>query len=105
MSITPLMPVYPRCGVRPVEGDHCHLIDEDGTAVLGGEAEAIGARLHGSWQRGADLRSALGAAVGSLEGPERTLGPADLEIAVLDRANGRRTFRRIEDDEAGELLA
>jgi len=34
MSITPLMPVYPRCGVRPVRGDHCHLIDEDGTRYL-----------------------------------------------------------------------
>ena len=34
MTITPLMPVYPRCGVRPVEGDHCHLIDEDGTRYL-----------------------------------------------------------------------
>ncbi len=31
MPITPLMPVYPRCGVRPVRGEHCHLIDEDGT--------------------------------------------------------------------------
>lgn len=29
MSITPLMPVYPRCGFRPVRGDHCHLIGED----------------------------------------------------------------------------
>ena len=34
MSITPLMPVYPRCDVRPVRGDHCHLIDEDGTRYL-----------------------------------------------------------------------
>ena len=34
MTITPLMPVYPRCGVRPVRGDHCHLIDEDGTRYL-----------------------------------------------------------------------
>ena len=34
MSITALMPVYPRCGVRPVEGDNCHLIDEDGTRYL-----------------------------------------------------------------------
>ncbi len=34
MSIPPLMPVYPRCGVRPVKGDHCHLIDEDGTRYL-----------------------------------------------------------------------
>ncbi len=34
MSITPLMPVYPRCDVRPVEGDNCHLIDENGTRYL-----------------------------------------------------------------------
>ncbi|MEP3052300.1 MAG: aspartate aminotransferase family protein [Erythrobacter sp.] len=34
MTITPLMPVYPRCGVRPVRGENCHLIDEDGTRYL-----------------------------------------------------------------------
>jgi acetylornithine/N-succinyldiaminopimelate aminotransferase len=34
MSTTALMPVYPRCGVRPVRGEHCHLIDEDGTRYL-----------------------------------------------------------------------
>ena len=34
MPITPLMPVYPRCGVRPVRGEHCHLIAEDGTRYL-----------------------------------------------------------------------
>ncbi|MFT4027608.1 MAG: aspartate aminotransferase family protein [Novosphingobium sp.] len=34
MSITPLMPVYPRCGFRPVRGEHCHLISEDGARAL-----------------------------------------------------------------------
>src|ERR671912_425343 len=34
MSITPLMPVYPRCEVRPVRGENCHLISEDGTRYL-----------------------------------------------------------------------
>lgn len=34
MPITPLMPVYPRCGVRPIRGEHCHLISEDGTRYL-----------------------------------------------------------------------
>lgn len=34
MSITPLMPVYPRCEVRPVRGEHCHLISEDGRRFL-----------------------------------------------------------------------
>ena len=34
MSITPLMPVYPRCSFRPVRGDNCHLIGEDGRRYL-----------------------------------------------------------------------
>jgi len=34
MTITPLMPVYPRCGFRPVRGEHCHLIGEDGRRYL-----------------------------------------------------------------------
>ncbi|MCB2080526.1 MAG: aspartate aminotransferase family protein [Novosphingobium sp.] len=34
MSITPLMPVYGRCDVRPVRGEHCHLISEDGRRFL-----------------------------------------------------------------------
>ena len=34
MAISPLMPVYPRCGFRPVRGDHCHLIGEDGHRYL-----------------------------------------------------------------------
>jgi len=34
MSITPLMPVYPRCDVRPVRGEHCHLVSEDGRRFL-----------------------------------------------------------------------
>ena len=34
MSIPPLMPVYPRCDVRPVRGEGCHLVSEDGTRYL-----------------------------------------------------------------------
>lgn len=34
MSIPALMPVYARCGFRPVKGDHCHLIGEDGKRYL-----------------------------------------------------------------------
>ncbi len=34
MPITPLMPVYPRTAFRPVRGDHCHLIGEDGRRYL-----------------------------------------------------------------------
>jgi acetylornithine/N-succinyldiaminopimelate aminotransferase len=34
MSITPLMPVYPRCGFRPVRGEGSWLISEDGARAL-----------------------------------------------------------------------
>lgn len=34
MSITPLMPVYPRCGVRPVRGEGCYLYGERGEKYL-----------------------------------------------------------------------
>ncbi|CAN5449095.1 aspartate aminotransferase family protein [soil metagenome] len=34
MSITPLMPVYPRCDVRPVRGEGCYLYGERGERYL-----------------------------------------------------------------------
>lgn len=34
MTITPLMPVYPRCGFRPVRGEGAWLISEDGCRAL-----------------------------------------------------------------------
>ena len=34
MAITPLMPVYPRCEVRPVKGEGVHLIGEGGERYL-----------------------------------------------------------------------
>jgi proteasome alpha subunit len=80
------------------------ITDEDRFAVLGGDAETIAARVNEGWQADRDLRGALGAAVGALAGPERTLGADDLEVAVLSRDNGRRTFRRITDEMLAELL-
>ena len=48
MAITPLMPVYPRCGFRPVRGEGCYLISEDGTRALDFAAGiAVNALGHG----------------------------------------------------------
>jgi proteasome alpha subunit len=80
------------------------VVDEDRYSVIGGDAEAISTRLEAAWQAGLDLQGAVRAAVGALAGPDRTLAPAELEVAVLSRANGRRAFRRIEDDELAALL-
>jgi proteasome alpha subunit len=80
------------------------VVDEDRYSVIGGDAEAIGARLEEAFQPDLDLQGALRAAVGALAGPDRTLTAPDLEVAVLSRSNGRRAFRRIEDDELTSLL-
>ncbi|WP_294294854.1 aspartate aminotransferase family protein, partial [uncultured Sphingomonas sp.] len=48
MTITPLMPVYPRCGVRPVRGEGCYLISENGDRYLDMAAGiAVNALGHG----------------------------------------------------------
>jgi proteasome alpha subunit len=80
------------------------VVDEDTYSVIGGDAEAIGARLEAAFHPGLDLAGALTAAVSALGGPDRTLTAGELEVAVLSRANGRRAFRRIEDDELVALL-
>ena len=81
------------------------ITDEDRFAVLGGETETISERFAGAFEDGWGLDAALRAAVTALAGPERTLGPGDLEVAVLARANGRRAFRRLGPDELAERLS
>jgi proteasome alpha subunit len=80
------------------------VVDEDTYSVIGGDAEAIGARLEAAFQPGLDLAGAVGAAVSALAGPDRTLTAGELEVAVLSRANGRRSFRRIDGTELATLL-
>jgi proteasome alpha subunit len=80
------------------------VMDEQGFTVLGGEAEAIVARLEETWREGLDLASALEVAVTALAGPDRTIATGELEAAILARSNGRRAFRRIDRTELAELL-
>jgi proteasome alpha subunit len=81
------------------------IIDESNITVLGGEAEAILARLEGAWEPGLDLRGALGVARQALSGPDRELGADELEVALLERSAERRAFRRILGDELVSLVA
>ncbi len=80
------------------------ITDEDRYAVLGGETEAIAQRLDGQWSEQWPLAEALSAAVGALAGPDRTLGPGELEVAVLAEDTGRRAFRRVMSSELETLL-
>jgi proteasome alpha subunit len=81
------------------------ITDEDRFAVLGGDAETITERVGAAWQADWDLATAVKAATGALAGPDRTLAAGDLEVAILSRGNGRRTFRRIDEEELAQLLA
>lgn len=79
--------------------------DEDGFAVLGGQAESIRERLASSYNENLDFASALQASVAALAGDDRTLGAEELEVAVLERAEGGRCFRRLENGEISSLLS
>ena len=71
----------------------------------GGDAETITERVGAAWQADWDLAAAVKAATTALAGPDRTLAAGDLEVAILSRGNGRRTFRRIDEGELAQLLA
>jgi len=81
------------------------ITDEERFAVLGGDAETITERVGAAWQADWDLATAVKAATTALAGPDRTLAAGDLEVAILSRGNGRRTFRRIDEGELAQLLA
>ncbi len=80
------------------------VMDQRDTAVLGGDAEAISARLAEGFADGLELAGAVRLGVSSLAGPDRELPPTELEIGALSRGNGRRCFHRITDDDIIEIL-
>ena len=72
------------------------VMDENKFVVLGGDSEAIRIRLVDSFEEGLSADAALSVARAALAGEDRTLEDADLEIAMLDRTRGRRTFTRLD---------
>ena len=80
------------------------ITDEDDFAVLGGDAETITGRFSAAFTREWTLDRALCAAAAALAGPDRELGAAELEVAVLDGEYGRRAFRRLGQDELTKRL-
>jgi len=80
------------------------VMDEGAFSVLGGDAEAITARMREIEVDQLTLEAAVRGATGALSGPDRQLKADDLEVAVLARSNGRRCFRRLTDGEVAGLL-
>jgi proteasome alpha subunit len=81
------------------------VMDEEGSTVLGGQAEQVAEALESRYNPELDSGAAirLGAAV--LGGPDTLLTADQLEVAILDRSKPRRAFRRIEGDELAQILA
>ena len=80
------------------------VIDEHRFSVLGGDAEALSARVAEAWRADMTLAESVKIASTALAGPNRTLVADDLEVGVLARANGRRCFHRLTDAEVATFL-
>ncbi|MFC8531813.1 proteasome subunit alpha [Nocardia sp. NPDC057227] len=89
------------------------IVDEREFVVMGGTTEPIVSALKESYRAGLDLAAAVRVAVNALQAgqPEsadkekRVLGVSSLEVASLEQARPRRTFRRIADAALQELLS
>jgi proteasome alpha subunit len=97
-------------GGEPSDDQMFHIL-YDGTVfdhrdytVLGGDADAITARVVEGFADGFSLADAVRLGAHALSGPDRTLTADDLEVAVLARGNGRRCFRRLPDHDVVGLL-
>jgi len=79
------------------------VMDERQFVVLGGDSEAIAGRVADGYSEGMAASAALELARSALAGEDRELSDDDLEVAMLDRTNGRRNFRRIPDSALTDL--
>ncbi len=80
------------------------VVDESRSCVLGGDADAITARLAPALDPSAPLAKAVALAASALGGPDRSLTADELEVAVLARGEERRCFSRISDEAVALFL-
>jgi len=83
--------------------------DEEGYVVMGGNAEAIAAKLQEGHNHALELQAGLRIAVDALStavanGEPRTLTASSLEVATMDRTRPRRKFRRLPVQQLEQLL-
>jgi proteasome alpha subunit len=81
------------------------VVDERDFAAIGGDADAIQARLAETWVEGLNQPQAVKLGSAALGGPDRVIPAADLEVAELARTNGRRCFHRLDSGQLDAALA
>ena len=80
------------------------VIDERRYSVLGGDVEAIAAAMAESMRDDFLLGDAIKVAIAALAGTDRKIAISELEVALITRSNGRRCFRRLNDDQVEALV-
>jgi proteasome alpha subunit len=97
-------------GLEPAGDQMFHIVydgtvvDQRDVAVLGGDAEAISARLDDGFEDGLGLDAAIELGVAALAGDDREIPHGELEVGVLQRGNGRRCFTRLSDADVAARL-
>jgi proteasome alpha subunit len=100
-------------GEAPEDNELFHILydgavtDQDGFVAMGGEADALAAKLKDGYRSGMSLEDALRLGARTLtEANGQGTDASRIEAAALDRTRrGRRKFHRIPDQEIGRLLA
>jgi proteasome alpha subunit len=79
--------------------------DQEGFVGMGGETETLQNRLREAYRPDMDLAAAVRAGVQALTAENgQGVEPSRLEVALLDRARGRRKFRRLPESEVASVL-
>jgi proteasome alpha subunit len=79
--------------------------DQEGFVGMGGETETLQNRLREAYRPDMDLAAAVRAGVQALTAENgQGVEPSRLEVALLDRARGRRKFRRLPEPEVASIL-
>ena len=81
------------------------VMDEEGSTVLGGQAEEIAQAMDSRFSTEMDSAAAIRLGASVLAGPDTVLSADQLEVALLDRTRARRAFRRINGEELVAILA
>lgn len=84
------------------------VVEERGWVVIGGRADDLSRKLGESWQPGMGFAESLNLAIEVLEVADDAGAQIDvsqLEVAVLDRDQPRRTFKRLTPEEVGAARA
>ena len=82
------------------------VMDEEGFTVLGGQADTVREALRAQYQPTIDLAGAVKLGATVLGNADDAVLPGDqLEVAMLDRAKDRRSFRRLKGPDLDALLA